>query len=102
MLGILKNLFGNSADIKTLLENGATIIDVRTPGEYKQGHGKNAINIPLNTLSKNMTKIKKYNQPIITCCASGMRSGRAATLLKQNGMEAYNGGAWQSVDKFVA
>ncbi len=102
MLGILKKLFGNSTDIKTLLENGATIIDVRTPAEYNQGHGRKAVNIPLNTLGKNLNKIKKYNQPIIACCASGMRSGRAASLLKNNGIEAYNGGSWQSVDKFVS
>ena len=98
MLSFLKNLFGKSVDVKQIIEQGATIIDVRTPNEYRSGHGKNSINIPLNTIEANINKIKKYNQPIITCCASGMRSGRAASVLKSKGIEAYNGGPWQNVN----
>lgn len=98
MFNFIKNLFGESADLKELHANGAVIIDVRTPGEYNSGHGKNAINIPLNTIESNISKIKKYDKPVITCCRSGMRSGQAAGILKANGIEAYNGGTWQSVD----
>jgi rhodanese-related sulfurtransferase len=98
MLSFLKNLFGESADIKGIIDQGAVIIDVRTPQEYSNGHGKKSINIPLGTIEANIGKIKKYNQPIVTCCASGMRSGRAATILKSKGIEAYNGGAWQKVN----
>ena len=98
MLNFFKNLFGNSVDVKEIIEQGAIIIDVRTPNEYRNGHGKKSINIPLNNIETNINKIKKYNQPIVTCCASGMRSGRAASILKSKGIEAYNGGAWQNVD----
>jgi rhodanese-related sulfurtransferase len=97
MINFLKNLFGKSADVKEILAQGATIIDVRTPNEYKGGHAKKSVNIPLNTIEANIGKIKKYNQPIVTCCASGMRSGRAAGILKSKGIEAYNGGPWQNV-----
>lgn len=98
MFSFIKNLFGPSADFKELYENGAIIIDVRTPAEYSRGHGKNAINIPLNTIEANISKIKKYDKPVITCCRSGMRSGQAAGILKAKGIEAYNGGTWQNVD----
>mgnify|MGYP000383268154 CR=1 FL=1 len=101
MMEFLKNLFGKSVDIEEILAQGATINDVRTVNEYRNGHGKKSINIPLNTLEANLKKIKQYDQPIIACCASGMRSGRAASILKSKGIEAYNGGAWQNVDKFI-
>lgn len=46
-----------------------------------------------------MPSLRKQNKIIITCCASGMRSGRAATILNKAGLEAYNGGAWSTVEK---
>jgi len=36
-------------------------------------------------------------KPIITCCASGMRSASAKSILKQNGFEVYNGGGWTAL-----
>ena len=39
----------------------------------------------------------KLGKPVITCCRSGARSGSAATILKQNGIDAINGGPWGSV-----
>ena len=101
MINFIKKLFGNSVDLKEIASQGATIIDVRSPAEYQNGHGKNSINIPLNIIGNNLEQINKYDQPIITCCASGMRSGRAATILKNNGIEAYNGGSWQKTDGLV-
>lgn len=85
---------GPKTDFKLLLQNGAQIIDVRTPGEFKQGNVKGSINIPLQSLQKNLPKIKK-DKPIITCCASGMRSAQGKAMLKANGFnEVYNGGGW--------
>jgi rhodanese-related sulfurtransferase len=59
-----------------LVKQGAIILDVRSPGEYKQGHIKGSLNTPLNDLSQHITKLKKETT-IITCCASGMRSASA-------------------------
>jgi phage shock protein E len=39
---------------------------------------------------------------VITCCASGMRSGSATAILKQAGVEAYNGGSWMSLQNKMA
>jgi len=99
MLDLLKNLFGfgPKVDIAELLRNGATIVDVRTKSEYAGGHVKGSVNIPLDQIGKQIDKLKKH-QPIVTCCASGMRSGSAAGILKSKGIEAYNGGSWASVN----
>lgn len=96
-MGIFSKLFGGaSVDFSTMVKEGAAIIDVRTPAEYKNGHIKGSINIPLQILDKNMSKLNK-NKPVITCCASGMRSGSAKVLLKSKGFDAYNGGSWTSL-----
>jgi rhodanese-related sulfurtransferase len=42
-----------------LVKQGAIILDVRSPGEYKQGHIKGSLNTPLNDLSQHITKLKK-------------------------------------------
>lgn len=96
-MSILKKLFGaTSVNFAELVNEGAVIIDVRTPEEYKGGHIKGALNIPLQSLQSNLAKIPK-NKTIITCCASGMRSGSAKSLLKATGYNVHNGGAWTTL-----
>jgi phage shock protein E len=102
MIQTLKNLFGlgPKVDFKELMKQGAVIIDVRTKGEYQGGHIRGSVNIPLNNLSGNLSKIKK-DKPVITCCASGMRSASAKGILQSNGYEAYNGGGWMSLQNKI-
>ena len=98
MLDFIKKLFGGkSVDYKELVRNGAQIIDVRTPAEFSNGHIRNSKNIPLQQLAAEMKKLD-LKKPIVTCCASGMRSASAKSLLQQNGFEAYNGGGWSSLE----
>jgi rhodanese-related sulfurtransferase len=102
VIQLLKNLFGigPKVDLGELIANGAVIVDVRTKGEYQGGHVKGSINIPLNALSSSLSKLKK-DKPIITCCASGMRSASAKGILKSNGFsEVHNGGSWMNLRRF--
>jgi rhodanese-related sulfurtransferase len=98
-MGLLDFLgFGNKSNsIQEFKEKGAVIIDVRSQGEFAGGHIKGAKNIPLNEIGNKINDIKKLNKPVIACCASGMRSSQATSILKQNGIEAINGGGWQSL-----
>lgn len=104
MFQFLSNLFSNknkNEAIKQLLSQGAVVIDVRTSNEFSTGHIAGAKNIPLQVISGKVTSIKKDGKPVITCCASGMRSGSAASLLKSNGIQAINGGSWISLNKII-
>lgn len=104
MFKTLKNLFGfgPKTDYKQLLQEGAQIIDVRTRVEFNGGHIKGSMNLPLQTLPSDLSKLKK-NKPIIACCASGMRSASAKTMLKSSGfIEVYNGGSWQSLQNKIS
>jgi phage shock protein E len=100
MIDALKSMLGMgpSVDYNELMAKGAQIIDVRTPGEYAGGHIKGSKNIPLQSLSSNLGKINK-NKPVITCCASGMRSASAKSVLQSNGFtDVHNGGGWASLN----
>ena len=102
MIQFLKSLFGigPSVNFEDIIANGATIIDVRTKGEYQSGHLKNSVNIPLDVLPNHLSKLDK-TKPIITCCASGMRSSAAKGMLQSNGFtEVHNGGDWTNLRKF--
>lgn len=93
------NIFGGTKDkelIDQALANGTPIVDVRSPGEYRMGHVKNSINIPLDTVPNKLEKFKKMQQPFILVCASGNRSGNATAFLKGQGIECANGGSWSS------
>lgn len=100
MLDFLRKLFGGT-DLKPIIAGGALILDVRTEKEFETGSVEGARNIPLGDLSKNIDELKKMKKPIVTCCASGMRSGAAVTQLKSYRIEAYNGGSWKKVSKLV-
>ena len=96
-MGLFSTLFGKSADFAQLVKDGAIILDVRTPGEYAGGHIKGSKNFPLQSLQQNLSKIPK-DKVIITCCASGMRSASAKSILLQSGFpEVHNGGGWMSL-----
>ncbi|MBP6551103.1 MAG: rhodanese-like domain-containing protein [Flavobacterium sp.] len=100
MINTLKKIFGFGPGVNygELVKEGAIILDVRSKGEFAGGHIKGAINISVDTLRNNLSKLKDKNQPIITCCASGMRSASAKSILKSNGYtQVYNGGGWGSL-----
>lgn len=101
MLSLIKNLFGPGTDYKTLIAEGAVIVDVRTPGEFRGGHIKGSVNIPVDSIRQHVNDLKKKGKPVITCCASGMRSSSAAAILKSAGIEAHNGGSWMSLQQKI-
>ncbi|MEJ7829832.1 MAG: rhodanese-like domain-containing protein [Segetibacter sp.] len=70
-----------------------SIIDVRTPEEFSQGHFPDAINIPLDQVPQRLPEFRDMPKPIVAYCRTGNRSGMAVSILKQNGIaEAVNGG----------
>lgn len=81
-------------------ENKCTIVDVRTPAEFRGGNVVGSINIPLQEFDKRLDEIKKINTPIVLCCASGGRSGVATQVLTKANVECYNGGSWLDVNYY--
>lgn len=103
MISTIKKILGlgPKVDLQQWMNEGAVIIDVRSKGEYSGGHVKGSMNIPLDQLSGNLKKLKSKDQAIITCCASGMRSGSAKSYLKSQGYtKVHNGGSWYNLRKF--
>lgn len=73
------------------------IIDVRTEEEFSEGHVENSINIPLNEVPDRVEELRLM-QPMVLCCRSGQRSGRAVEFLKSQGFtDLCNGGGWLEV-----
>lgn len=94
-MSFFSNLFGASTPAvayKTLVAEGAMILDVRSEEEFRGGAIKGAVNIPLDKLGKNLEKLD-MEQHIIVHCASGMRSASAVSLMKSKGFtKVYNAG----------
>ncbi|MBP2099905.1 rhodanese-like domain-containing protein [Enterococcus rivorum] len=74
-------------ELQEKINEPLTLLDVRTPNEYRSGHIKKAKNIPLN-------KVNSYkgnsNDLIYVICQSGMRSKKAAKVLQKNGFKVVN------------
>ena len=64
---------------------GAVLLDVRTPDEYRQGHIPGSKNVPLQSIDKVADMIDNKATPIFVHCLSGARSRQAAAVLKQMG-----------------
>ncbi|MDO5015053.1 MAG: FAD-dependent oxidoreductase [Clostridia bacterium] len=73
-------------NIRTLVDQGAVIIDVREKFEFANGHLKNAINIPLSEIRERLDEIPK-DKPVYLYCRSAQRSYTATMILKNRGYE---------------
>ncbi len=70
---------------KQLKDKDKQFIDVRTPREFKENHISNFKNLPLHELSQQAIKQLSQEKEVIVICQSGMRSKKAAKILKQLG-----------------
>ena len=104
MFDKLKEMLGFSPapDYNQLLKEGGVIVDVRSKAEYAGGHIEGSKNIPLPNLNSQAGILKDKYKPIITCCASGMRSASAKSLLQSKGYtNVHNGGSWSSLNSKI-
>lgn len=87
----LKRSFDNNKDITkddldSYIKQGATIIDVRSPQEYREGHVDGAISIPDYQIKKDMEKkIQNKDELIVVYCSTGHRSQKAQQMLEELG-----------------
>ncbi|MEO5998241.1 MAG: rhodanese-like domain-containing protein [Chitinophagaceae bacterium] len=97
------NLFGGgtTANLQSIISDGAFLVDVRTPGEFAEGYVKGSVNIPLDKVPSQLAEFKNKKN-IVVFCRSGGRSGQAKSILEQNGFTSViNGGTWEIVNKYV-
>ncbi|TCD01532.1 rhodanese-like domain-containing protein [Pedobacter psychroterrae] len=102
-MGIFSSIFGTSDQTKLaeVINEGAFLVDVRSPGEFSSGSVKGAVNIPLDSLQQQLTKFKG-KQNIVVFCRSGNRSSMAKSILSQHGYpDVVDGGTWQNVNKVL-
>lgn len=92
MFGLFKN------KLKQALQQGAVIIDVRTPHEFDNGKVPGSINIPVDRIASNIERIRSMKKPVVIVCESGARSNQAKNTLRSAGInKVYIGGSWESV-----
>ena len=104
MFDFIKKLFSQApqVDLKQLIREGAFLVDVRTPAEFQSGNVIGSVNIPLDTISRQLEKFKG-KKSVIVFCRSGNRSSQAKTILQRAGIsEVYNGGTWEQVKMLKA
>ena len=90
--GFIFRFIRPKTDFKGLADNGAIIVDVRTPMEYRGGHIKGSLNIPLDTIRTKVAELKKKANRWSLVAPVVCASASAANILNQQGVEAYNGG----------
>jgi phage shock protein E len=87
------NMFKASHDGRDKVKNGALLLDVRTPEEFREGHVDGAKNIPVQDLARRLGELGPKSQHIVLYCRSGGRSAAAAQLLKSQGYQVTDIGA---------
>lgn len=78
----------SGAEARKLVQDGARLVDVRTPAEFAAGHIDGAVNIPVQQLDARLHELQPKDRALVVYCRSGHRSGNAARLLKSAGFPA--------------
>lgn len=69
-------------------KNGALLLDVRTPAEFREVHVEGAVNVPLSDVSvEKVTTLRRAAEPVFVLCKGGVRAAQAAETLTRGGME---------------
>lgn len=71
----------NAIEARRALASGAVLLDVRTRGEFHEGHLPHAVNIPLQELPVRIDEVRRRARAVVVYCRSGNRSSEAARLL---------------------
>ena len=90
---------GSSDEARAAMDNGATVIDVRTPAEYESGNVEGALNIDVSApdFVERVSELPK-DDTYVVYCRSGNRSGQAAQMMRAMGFErAYNVGGFDQL-----
>lgn len=74
---------------RVAVDNGALIVDVRTPQEFRKKHIKGAINLPIKEIMKGKINLPK-NKEIVLYCRTGSRSSAVAKVLGEQGWSVYD------------
>lgn len=87
-----------------MIDDGAVLIDVRTPEEFQAGHLPNALNVPYEQILQGAQMYQlKLESPVVLYCRSGRRSGIAQQAMEKAGFKAaYNGGGFEMLKKAKA
>ncbi|MGS0747741.1 rhodanese-like domain-containing protein [Halpernia sp. GG3] len=89
----------SSKVIKEKLSEDPFLVDVRTPEEFAKGSAKGAVNIPLDEIQNRISEFEGKKN-IVTFCVTGKRSGKAISILKENGItDAVSGIGLENVKK---
>ena len=78
-------------DLKTALDSGAYVLDVRTPQEFAEGHIASAVNLPLDQVETRASEVPG-DKTVYVICRSGNRSKQASDILKKAGKDVKNVG----------
>jgi rhodanese-related sulfurtransferase len=98
---------GTAEAVRLINRERGVLVDVAEPGEFAQAHARGARNVPFGQLEGSKELPSNKALPLILMCPTGMRAGRAATLLRKAGYEravAVSGGtrAWNEAALPVA
>jgi phage shock protein E len=98
----LRTVLGRGAPaalVREKLAAGATVLDVRTPSEFAGGSYPGAVNIPLAALAARTRELRR-DRPVVVYCASGVRSARAAAVLRGAGFgDVVNAGGLRAMPR---
>ncbi len=95
MFGLFKKTRISGKEAREKIAGGATLVDVRSSGEFASGHLEGALNIPVGELRSRLDELPAGAE-VVVYCASGMRSASAAKRLRSAGFTAHDLGSIRS------
>lgn len=103
MIGLFGMLYlmNKKSSVPIDIPNNSFLVDVRTAKEFSGGSAPGAVNIPLGQVASQIDQFKDKGS-IVVFCRTGNRSGRAKSILEEQGIEnVINGGSWGNVKRIL-
>ena len=75
-----------ATEVYAELKDDLVILDVRTPGEFAEGHAEGALLIPVDELSSRVEEVPD-DRPVLILCRSGRRAAAAFNILARSGRD---------------
>ncbi len=90
---------GDPSNAWKMINNGALLVDVRTSGEFNEGHLPGAKLIPVKEVEKRIAEFgEDKDRTIVLYCKGGVRADKVETMLKKHGYtQVFNAGGYKDL-----